>query len=132
MVNVSAYRVVETEEGDKYIRLILYGDPEMVRSEKTGNFYATVKQASITATFDEETAKKMIGKQLPGRIEKMETEPYEYETAQGTITLHHRWVYRQDNHEIPAEIELTQKESSIVELAQTAEKSKNGIDKIAV
>jgi metal-sulfur cluster biosynthetic enzyme len=65
MVTVSNYRVVETEEGT-YVRLILSGDLEMVQSERTGNYYATIKQASISATFDEEMAKRMLGKQLPG------------------------------------------------------------------
>lgn len=126
MVTVSNYRVVETEEGT-YVRLILSGDLEMVQSERTGNYYATIKQASISATFDEEMAKRMLGKQLPGTIERIEVEPYEIETDSGTVKLYHRWVYRQDNVEIPAE-----KESSVIELAETAKKRKNGVDKIAV
>jgi hypothetical protein len=101
----------------------------MVQSERTGNYYATIKQASISATFDEEMAKRMLGKQLPGTIERIEVEPYEIETDSGTVKLYHRWVYRQDNQEIPAEVE---KESSVIELAETAKKRKNGVDKIAV
>jgi hypothetical protein len=84
MVTVSGYRVVETEDGE-YIRLVLSGDLEMVRSETTGNYYATTRQATISATFDEHTAKKMIGKELPGTIERVEVEPYEIETPTGTL-----------------------------------------------
>ena len=129
MVTVSGYRVVETEDGE-YIRLVLSGDLEMVRSENTGNYYATTKQATISATFDEHTAKKMIGKELPGTIERVEVEPYEIETPTGTLKLFHRWVYRRDSVDIPAEAEP--KESSVIERAETARKRKNGIDKIAV
>ena len=50
---------------------------EMIKSEKTGNFYAHTKKCSISSTFDETTAQKMIGKQIPGSIQKVEVDPYE-------------------------------------------------------
>ena len=118
MVTVGNYRVVETDEGT-YIRLILSGDLEMVQSEKTGNFYATIKQASISATFDEEMAKRMLGKQLPGTIERIQVEPYEIETEAGRIKIFHRGVYREAHVEIPAELEPSAKESSICKRSGT-------------
>ena len=91
----------------------------------------TTKRATISSTFDEDSAKKMIGKELPGSIERIPVEPYEYVTDTGAIVkLSNRWVYRQDNVVVPAEPHP--KESSIVELGETAKKRKNGIDKIAV
>ena len=66
----------------------------MVRSERTGNFYATTRRCSISSTFDEDTAKLMIGKTMPGSIIKQECEPYEYELENGeVIELSHRWTY---------------------------------------
>ena len=59
---------METEEGDSYIKLILTGEISMVKSEKTGNFYATTRRCSISATFDEATAKLMVGMQMPGSM----------------------------------------------------------------
>lgn len=33
---------------------------------------------SMPATFDEATCQSMVGKQIPGSIQKIECEPYEY------------------------------------------------------
>ena len=94
MVQITGYRKVTTEEGDTYIRLLLSGGLEMVKSDKTGNFYATVRKCSISSTFDEVTASAMIGEEIPGSIIKQEVEPYEYELESGEmIKLSHRWVY---------------------------------------
>ena len=94
MVTVTGFRTVETEDGDKYVRLLLSGDLEMVKSENTGNFYATTRRCSMSSTFDEETAKSMIGKELNGEITKIDVEPYEYTIDSGeTIEIAHRWVF---------------------------------------
>ena len=96
MVTVTGFKIVETEEGDSYVRLLLNGDLEMVKSQTTGNMYATTRRCSISATFDEETANRMIGKELPGEIVKVDTEPYEYTLDSGeTIEIAHRWVYEE-------------------------------------
>jgi hypothetical protein len=96
MVSVTGFRIVETEEGEKYVRLVLSGDLEMVRSENTGNFYATTRRATISSKFDEDTSQKMIGKELPGTIERVEVDPYEFELDDGTkIQIAHRWIYQE-------------------------------------
>lgn len=66
MVTVTGYRIVETDDNDTYIRLILSGSLTLVRSKETGRHYATVRKCSISSTFDEQTAKLMLGQQLPG------------------------------------------------------------------
>lgn len=100
MVTVTGFRSVETEEGDTYVRLILSGDLEMVKSENTGNFYATTRRASISCTFDEQTAQSMIGKSLDGTITKVSVEPYEYTLDSGeTIKISHRWVFTPEGQE---------------------------------
>ena len=100
MVTVSNYKLVTTNEGESYIRLILTGDISMVKSETTGNFYATTRRCSISATFDEATAKLMVGKSMPGSIIKEDCEPYLYELDGGeTLELKHRWVYTEKTSE---------------------------------
>ena len=101
MVTVSGFKTVETEEGDKYVRLILSGELEIVQSEKTGSYYATTRKASISATFDESVAQSMIGKELPGTIERVEVDPYEYELDSGEkIKLKHRWIYVEEGADV--------------------------------
>ena len=63
----------------------------------------TARKTSIPVTFDEALAQKMIGQELPGTIERMETDEYEF-TIPGTknkIKLSHRWQYNQE----PASVE---------------------------
>jgi len=113
MVTVQGFRTVETEEGDTYVRLILGGDLEMVKSENTGNFYATTRRASISCTFDEKVAEAMIGKELDGTINKIKVEPYEYTLDSGEkISIAHRWVFTPEG------------EAAIVELQKKTSKAK--------
>jgi hypothetical protein len=95
MVTISAYYLRQNREGKSFVALELQGDFEMVQSSETGRFYATAKRCSVTSTFTEEIAKNLIGKQLKGKIERVESDPYEYtikETGQ-VITLQHSYVY---------------------------------------
>lgn len=95
MVIVKDYAVREAKDGREFIALILQGGLSLIQSQKTGNYYATVKQCSIPSTFDEETAKGFIGERLPGSVQRMTCETYEW-TNKDTgevIELSHRWVY---------------------------------------
>lgn len=94
MVRISDYKLRESLEGKSFFALILQGGVEIVKSA-TGNSYATIKTASMPSTFDEMTCKSLVGMEMPGRIEKVETDPYEY-TIQETgevILLSHRYEY---------------------------------------
>jgi len=112
MVTVTNFKIVESDEGGTYIRLQLEGDLEMIRSDKTGNFYAHTKRCSVSSTFDETTAEKMIGKQIPGSIIKEEVEPYEYEIDGEILTLKHRWVFTDETAEDLAVKDLVHSSSS--------------------
>lgn len=95
MVTISGYAARESADGKKFYALILQGGIEMVLSEESGRFYATAKQASITSTFDEPTCKALVGTKLPGKISRIQSDPYDY-TVKKTgeiITLTHRWAY---------------------------------------
>lgn len=79
MVTVIDYHVRESKKGDSFTTLSLQGDLEMIKSQTSGKFYATARKASIIATFNEEACKALIGKTLPGSIEKSPVdEPYDY------------------------------------------------------
>ena len=83
------------EDGSEFFVLILQGGLSLVQSRNTGNYYATLKRCSIPSTFDEETAKSMVGEQVPGSIQRKDCEPYEF-VAKDTgevVQLDYRWAY---------------------------------------
>lgn len=94
MVTVKDYHVREGEQGS-YISLELMGDVELVQSTNTGRFYATARRCFVSSTFDEPTAKLLVGKTLNGSIQRVECDAYEYivpETGE-TVTMSYRWDY---------------------------------------
>lgn len=103
MVTVVNYHLREGEKG-KYISLELNGDLEMVQSQNTGRFYATVRRCFIFSTFEEKVAKMMVGKQMPGSIVRVPCEPYDYtvpETAE-VIKLAYKYDYVPDEVRVVA------------------------------
>ena len=95
MVTVVEVAKRQRKDGTEFMALILQGGLALVQSRNTGNYYATVKRCSIPSTFDEETAKAMIGERVPGSVQKTPCEPYEF-TAKDTgevLTLDYRWAY---------------------------------------
>lgn len=95
MVRVVNYQKRTTEEGKEFFTLELQGGIEMVKSQESGKFYVTARKTSISSTFDELTCQSLIGAELPGAIQKVECEPYEYtikETGE-VISLSHRYEY---------------------------------------
>ena len=95
-VNIIDYKERINSDGEPFFALILEGDLEMVQSSETGRYYATARRTSITSTFNEETCKRMIGRSMPGSIQKVDSEPYEYTVPESgeIITLSHRWEYQ--------------------------------------
>ena len=95
MVTVKDFVIRQTKDGREFIALILQGGLSLVQSKITGNFYATVKQCSIPSTFDENTAKQMIGERVPGSVVKKPCESYEFvsKTTGEIVQLDYRWVY---------------------------------------
>src|SRR5687768_17069022 len=106
MVKIIDYSVRENKEAKPFVALKLQSDITMVQSQETGRWYATAKTCSITSTFDEATAKALIGKELTGRIEKVACEEYEYtvpETGE-VITLSHRFEYVPEGEPVPLRV----------------------------
>ena len=95
MVTVVDFAKRITSDGREFYVLILQGGLSLVQSKQTGNFYATVKKCSIPSTFDEATAKLMMGERISGSVQRKQCEPYSFlvkETGE-IVNLDFRWSY---------------------------------------
>jgi len=95
MVKITSHTERENENGEKFQTLRLQGDVEVVKSTETGKYYATARETSIPSTFDAETCEGLIGKKLPGSIDRVPCEKYEYEIPETgeKIILDFTWEY---------------------------------------
>jgi hypothetical protein len=99
MVRIISYKLSQNAEGKEFVMLKLQGGVEAIQSQQTGRFYLTAKTCFINSTFDESTAEALIGSQLPGSVERVTCDPYEYtikETGE-VVTLLHRFEYMPEN-----------------------------------
>ncbi len=95
MVTITDYSKRQSLDGKEFFTLNLMGGVELVQSKTTGSFYATAWNASITTTFNEDVCRSLVGKTLPGEIQRVEVAPYHYnikETGE-VITLHHKYRF---------------------------------------
>ena len=104
MVKIIATHLRKSEQGN-YISLELQGDLEMIQSQNTGRFYATARRCFVSSTFTEEVAKGFIGKELPGEIVRVQSEPYEFQIPETgeVITLTHSYLYIPVNQKVQSE-----------------------------
>ncbi|MBD0823470.1 hypothetical protein [Aestuariibaculum marinum] len=95
MVTVKEIKKAENSKGEEFFGLIVQSRAMTVKSQETGRTYLTAKTAFVATTFDEETAKSLIGTQFEGGIRKVQTTPYQYviEETGEVIELSHRWEY---------------------------------------
>lgn len=94
MVTIIKTKIATNSEGKEFVAAKLLGDAELVQSMNTGRFYLTAKQCYVSTTFTPEIANALIGTKLPGFIERVACEPYNYKTEGGEeITLTHRYTY---------------------------------------
>lgn len=103
MVRIIKYKRRESADGEFFV-LEVSGGIEMIKSQKTGLYYASAKRATVSSTFDELTCQALIGTQMPGKIQKENCEPYEYtvrETGE-VVTLSHKNVYSPEE-DVPAD-----------------------------
>jgi len=94
MVTITGYEKRESDTGEFFL-LQLQGDVEFAFSKKSGRPYATVKKCNIPSTFDENTCKSIIGKQMQGSIVKVQVDAYEYtvpETGE-VVELDYQFTY---------------------------------------
>lgn len=108
MVTVIGFALRQSNEGKEFVSLQLQGELEMVQSLNSGKFYATARRCSISSTFDEATAKQLIGSKYPGSIVRIQCEEYDYklpETGQ-ILKLAHCYQYSPEEHEAQSESRL--------------------------
>ncbi len=126
MVTVTGFNLRQQKEGEQrhYITLDLEGDIEMVQSQNTGRFYATVRRCTVSSTFDQLTAERMVGRQMPGSIERVHCDPYDFTIEQTgeVIKVGYRWDYLPEKamrmHTIKAKAENQQSEQTEVGAAK--------------
>ena len=95
MVTVTDYKEINKDDGTSFFALVLSGNLEMVKSQKTNKYYATTRTASMPTTFDETACKLFIGEKFDGSIQKVECEPYQYTIKESgeIVELSYRYDY---------------------------------------
>jgi len=127
MVRIINFSERTSEDGKSFFTLEVQGGIEMVKSNSTGNFYATARKTSITTTFDEATCQALIGTELPGKVEKQDCDAYEYaikDTGE-VIELSHQFVYVPEETNSQAPQKPVHQEQNVV--ANSEVFSSNGI-----
>lgn len=99
MVTITNFYEVEKKDGTKFISLELTGGAELIQSQNTGKWYATVRKCRIPSTFDANVAKSMIGQRLQGEVVQVICEPYDYTNPRtGEIMrLQHSYAFSADS-----------------------------------
>lgn len=116
MVRIIDYKTRQREDGTEFYTLEIQGGIEMIRSNTTGQFYATSKKAHISTTFDEKTCMALLGSDMPGRIVRTKTDPYNY-TIKDTgeiVTLEHKYIYLPDDVTVEEEKTAVQLEEAFM------------------
>lgn len=100
MVKIIDFKVSRNADGKEFVSLKLQGDVEAIQSQQTGKFYFSAKTCYIASTFDPSTASSLIGKEIPGNVIRVASDPYEYtlkETGE-IITLMHRYEFKPEDY----------------------------------
>ncbi len=96
MVTIVDYKTYQREDdGTEFHVLIVQGGLESVKSKETHRTYLTARTAKVACTFNKLTCETFIGTELPGRIQKIQVEPYEYlipDTGE-MVELDYRYEY---------------------------------------
>jgi len=95
MVTITDYKTKENAEGKPFSVFELTGGIEVIQSQTTGKLYATARKCTLLCTVDEETAKAAIGTTLPGTIERVEADVYDYAipSTGEVVKLNYRYEY---------------------------------------
>ena len=95
MVTIIDVKQTQTENGELFTSLVVQGELQLIKSEKTGNYYAAVNKVRIPSYLPLEVCKSLIGTTLPGTVERVQCAPYSYQNLEtGEIMeLSHTYVY---------------------------------------
>ena len=100
MVTVKEAHQRVGKDDKPFISLELIGGLELVQSQNTGRFYATTRRCYVSSTFNLETAKQFIGQKLPGKIVRIQCEPYEFTIPESgeVISLGFRYDFQPEEN----------------------------------
>ncbi len=95
MVTITGFQQRKSAEGKTFIVLELEGGLQVQQSQ-TGKLYASVGKCTLPCTFDEVTARELVGTTLPGSIVKVPCEPYSFTNPKTgeSVTLSSKSIYR--------------------------------------
>ena len=98
MVTIIGTETRTTKAGKEFHVMVLQGDIEVAISKETGKPYLTARKTSIPCTFDETIAKTLVGHKLPGGIERIDVEQYEFKVPSTgkKIKLTHSYQYSKE------------------------------------
>lgn len=96
MVTVTNAHERVRKDGTIFAVLEISGGVELVQSQETKQYYATLRKCNIPFTGTVETAKLMIGQKLEGEIVRTICEPYEFVNPRTgeVMSLQHSWAYQ--------------------------------------
>ena len=103
MVTVTACLERQKKDGSSFTVLEISGGVELVMSQTTQRYYATLRKCTIPFTGTMEVAKLMIGQKIEGEIVRTIVEPYQFTNPRTgeVITLQHSYAYRpSESHEL--------------------------------
>lgn len=106
MVTITGFAKRKNTADQDFNVLILQGEVEFIKSRESGRFYATTKTCTISCTFNDLMCQGLIGKTLPGNIEKIQCDPYDYHLP-GTdeiISLDYTYYYDPIDRTIEQEV----------------------------
>ena len=84
MVQIVAFQKKENSRTkESYSVLVLQGEPEVLISKSSGRPYISAKKTTIPCALKENQAQALIGKDLPGTIERVSVTPFQLTLASG-------------------------------------------------
>lgn len=103
MVTVTSCLERQRKDGTTFTVLEISGGVELVMSQKTQRYYATLRKCTIPFTGTLETVKLMIGQRIEGNIVRVICEPYEFIslTTGEVLKLQHSWAYQPNEQAEP-------------------------------
>jgi hypothetical protein len=84
MVQIISFEKKENSRTkETYSVLVLQGEPEILISKSSGRPYISARKTTIPCALNENQAQALIGKELPGSIERVSCTPFEVKLATG-------------------------------------------------
>jgi UDP-N-acetylglucosamine transferase subunit ALG13 len=84
MVQIIAFEKKENSRTkETYSVLVLQGDPEVLISKTSKRPYIACRRTTVPCALDENQAQALIGKELPGSIERVSCAPFKLKLATG-------------------------------------------------